>query len=82
MYQSKYKLRTTRKDVSRYEAINVGYSNMQGRALPSYNYMLTMVITYLSWENFQTDSQVLYSLYVEHVGTQGIGSSTINNQQT
>ena len=29
-------------------------------------------------DNFKADSEALYSLYVEHIGTTGIGSSTIN----
>ena len=31
--------------------------------------------------NFKSDSEALYSLYVEHIGTQGIGSSTINKHK-
>ena len=32
-------------------------------------------------DNFRADSEALYSLYVKHIGTQGIGSSTVNKHK-
>ena len=34
----------------------------------------------LNWDNFCTDNKVLYSFYVEHIGTIGIGSFTVKNK--
>ena len=36
----------------------------------------------LQGDNFRTDSQMLYSLFVQHIGTTGVGSSVVNKHKT
>ena len=35
----------------------------------------------LQGDNFRTDSQALYPLYIEHIGTTGVGSSVVNRHK-
>lgn len=54
--------------------------NVQGNynaAYASREQKLKTCVT-LNGDNFRSDSELLYSLYVEHIGTTGIGSSTVN----